>query len=64
MRLYGEDFVIDETIWIGHVVDDDLNSTARAVRHACGCCTFKLRDGLIVEENVWFQFDKLSTEPA
>jgi hypothetical protein len=21
MRLYGEDFVIDETIWIGHVVD-------------------------------------------
>src|SRR5262245_582709 len=21
MRLYGDDFIVDETIWIGHVVD-------------------------------------------
>ena len=64
MRLYGDDFVIDETIWIGHVVDtrpfrlDGKSGKARLrLLHV-----FKLSDGLIVKENVWFQFDELNTQ--
>ena len=64
MRLYGDDFVIDETIWIGHVVEgrpfrlDGKSGKARLrLLHV-----FKLSDGLIVKENVWFQFDELNTQ--
>ena len=64
MRLYGDDFVIDETIWIGHVVDgrpfklDGRSGKARLrLLHV-----FKLRDGLITKENVWFDFDELKRQ--
>jgi hypothetical protein len=63
-RLYGDDFVIDEMIWIGRVVNgrlfklDEKSGKARLrLLHV-----FKLRDGLIVKENVWFQFDELKTQ--
>jgi hypothetical protein len=40
MRLYGDDFLVDETIWIGHVVDGrPFNSTAGLARYASGFCT-------------------------
>lgn len=64
MRLYGDDFVIDETISIGQVVNgrpfklDGKSGKARLrLLHV-----FKLRDGLIAKENVWFQFDELKTQ--
>ena len=64
MRLYGDDFVIDETIWIGQVVNgrpfklDGKSGKARLrLLHV-----FKLRDGLIAKENVCFHFDELKTQ--
>ncbi|MGH2413324.1 MAG: nuclear transport factor 2 family protein [Microcystaceae cyanobacterium] len=64
MRLYGDDFLIDETIWIGHVVDgrpfrlDGKSGKARLrLLHI-----FKLRDGLIAKENLWFHFDDLKRQ--
>ncbi len=54
-RLYGEDFVIDETIWHGQVVDGrpflcDGRSGPASFRllHI-----FEFRDGRISRENVW-----------
>ena len=64
MRLYGDDFIIDETIWVGHVVDgrtfslEGRSGKARVrLLHV-----FKLRDGLIAKENVWFDFDDLARQ--
>lgn len=54
-RLYGEDFVVDETIWHGHVADGapflcDGKSGPVSFRllHI-----FNLRDGQITHEQVW-----------
>ena len=64
MRLYGDDFLIDETILIGQVVDgrpfrlDGMRGKARIrLLHV-----FKLRDGLIEKENVWFDFDEVKRQ--
>jgi hypothetical protein len=64
MRLYGDDFLIDETIWIGYVVDgrafrlEGRSGNARLrLLHV-----FKLRNGLIAKENVWFDFDDLKRQ--
>lgn len=64
MRLYGDDFVIDETIWIGHVVDgrpfklDGRSGKARVrLLHI-----FKMRNGLIAKESVWFDFDEIKRQ--
>ena len=64
MRLYGDDFVIDETLWFGQVLDgrpfklDGKSGKARLrLLHV-----FKLRDGLITKENVWFDFDDLKRQ--
>ena len=64
MRLYGDDFVIDETIWFGHVTDgrpfklDGKSGKARLrLLHV-----FKLRNGLIAKENVWFDLDDLKRQ--
>ena len=66
MRLYGDAFIIDETIWVGHVVDgrafrlDGRSGKARLrLLHV-----FRLRDGLIEKENVWFDFDDLKRQLA
>jgi ketosteroid isomerase-like protein len=54
-RLYGEDFVIDESIWHGHIADGrpflcDGKSGAVSFRilHV-----FEFKDGKISRENVW-----------
>jgi ketosteroid isomerase-like protein len=54
-RLYGEDFVVDETLWHGHVEDGgaflcDGKSGPVSFRllHV-----FNLRDGKITREQVW-----------
>lgn len=64
MRLYGDDFIIDETIWIGQIVDGRTFSlpgkSGRARLRLLH--VFKLRDGLIAKENVWFDFDKLKAQ--
>jgi hypothetical protein len=64
MRLYGDDCLIDETIWIGDILDgrafklDGKSGKARLrFLHV-----FKLRDGLIEKENVWFDFDGLKRQ--
>jgi predicted ester cyclase len=54
-RWYGPDFVVDETIWTGHIADGYFfglpgrsgNVTFRLLH------VFELRDGLIGRENVW-----------
>ena len=64
MRLYGEDFIIDETIWFGHVVDGrpfKLNGMSGKARLRL-LHVFKLRDGLITKENVWFDYDELRSQ--
>ena len=64
MRLYGDDFLIDETILIADVVDgrpfrlEGKRGKARLrLLHV-----FKLRGGLIVKENVWFDFDDVKRQ--
>jgi hypothetical protein len=61
MRLYGESFLVDETIWTGRVVDgrtfrlEGKSGKARIrLLHV-----FNLRDGLIFKENVWFDYNEL-----
>ena len=54
-RLYGEDFVIDEAVWHGHVADGRPflcagRSGPVSFRLLHG---FELRDGKISRENVW-----------
>ncbi len=66
MRLYGDDFLIDETVWIGHVLDGrpfKLDGRSGPVRLRL-LHVFKLRDGLIEKENVWFDFDGLERQLA
>jgi hypothetical protein len=54
-RWYGEDFVVDETLWTGRVED----GRAFGLPGRSGRVTFRilhvfeLRDGLISRENVW-----------
>lgn len=66
MRLYGDDFLIDETIWIGQVVDGrPFNLEGRSGKARIRLLhVFKLRDGLIAKENVWFDFDEIKRQLA
>jgi ketosteroid isomerase-like protein len=54
-RWYGEDFLVDETLWTGYVED----ARAFGLEGKSGHVTFRLlhvfelRDGLISKENVW-----------
>jgi ketosteroid isomerase-like protein len=64
MRLYGDDFLIDETIWIGQIIDGralGLDGRSGKVRLRL-LHVFKLRDGLITKENLWFDFDGLQRQ--
>ncbi len=66
MRLYGDDFLIDEAIWVGEVVDGrafKLDGKAGRVRLRL-LHVFQLRDGLIARENFWFDFDDLKRQLA
>ena len=62
MRVYGEDLIVDETILIGTVVDGRPFSLpgrrGEGVRVRL-LHVFKLRDGLIADEKVWFDADEL-----
>ena len=54
-RLYGEDFVVDEVIWHGHIADGrpflcDGKSGDVSFRMLH---VFDIRDGKITRENVW-----------
>jgi ketosteroid isomerase-like protein len=64
MRLFGDDFIIDEAIWVGHVVDGrTFRLDGRSGKaHLRLLHVFKLRDGLIAHENVWFDFDDLKSQ--
>jgi ketosteroid isomerase-like protein len=66
MRLYGDDFLIDETILIGQVVDGrPFNLKGRSGKARIRLLhVFKLRDGLIAKENVWFDFDEMKRQLA
>lgn len=64
MRLYGDNFLIDETIWIGQIVDGrpfKLDGKSGKVRLRL-LHVFRLQDGLILKENVWFDFDHLKRQ--
>jgi hypothetical protein len=61
-RLYGDNFLVDETIWLGRVLDgrafklDGKSGNARIrLLHV-----FTLRDGLIAKESLWFDRDALA----
>jgi ketosteroid isomerase-like protein len=58
MRLYGDDFIVDESILIGNVVDGrpfNLPGKSGYARVRL-LHVFQLRDGLIAKERVWFDF--------
>ena len=64
MRLYGENFIIDVTIWTGQVFNGrhftlDGRSGKASVRllHV-----FRLRGGKIELEQVWFDYDALKKQ--
>ena len=61
MRLYGEDFIVDESILIGDVVDGRPFNLPGRKGHARVRLlhVFTLRDGLIARERVWFDFDDM-----
>ncbi len=64
MRLYGDNFLVDEAIWIGQVVDGrpfKLDGSGGNVRLRI-LHVFLLRDGLIAKENFWFDFDDLKRQ--
>jgi ketosteroid isomerase-like protein len=66
MRLYGEDCVVDETLWFGEVHDGrafKLSGKSGKARIRL-LHVFKLRDGVIIKENVWFDFDNLKRQLA
>ena len=66
IRLYGDNFLVDETIWIGQVVDGrpfKLDGRDGKVRLRL-LHVFQLRDGLIAQENVWFDFNDLKRQLA
>jgi ketosteroid isomerase-like protein len=66
MRLYGDDFLVDETIWIGEIVDGrtfKLERRSGNVRIRL-LHVFHLRDGLIAKENVWFDRDEIERQVA
>ena len=61
MRLYGDDFIVDESILIGKVVDGrPFNLPGKSGEARVRLLhVFQLRDGLIAKERVWFDFDDM-----
>jgi len=61
MRLYGDDFIVDESILIGQVVDGRPFNLPGKSGHARVRLlhVFQLRDGLIANERVFFDFDEM-----
>ena len=61
MRLYGDGFLVDESILIGQVLDGRPFSLPGKSGHARVRLmhVFQLRDGLIANERVWFDFDEM-----
>jgi ketosteroid isomerase-like protein len=64
MRMYGDDFVIDVTLWHGQVVDGRpfglpgrRGPLSFRLLHV-----FQLRDGLITKENMWFDYDAVQSQ--
>jgi hypothetical protein len=61
MRLYGEDFIVDESILIGQVVDGrpfNLPGKSGPARVRL-LHVFQLQNGRIAKERVWFDFDEM-----
>ena len=53
-RYYGDDFMIDETMWTGHVVGQMLGAPGREGRASFRILhLLEFRDGKISRENVW-----------
>jgi ketosteroid isomerase-like protein len=54
-RLYGDDFVVDETVWHGHIADGrQFLCEGRSGRASFRLLhIFEFRDGKIARENVW-----------
>jgi predicted ester cyclase len=54
-RWYGEDFLVDESMWTGHVSDGKFFGLPGRSGHATFRLLhiFELRDGQISRENVW-----------
>jgi uncharacterized protein len=53
-RLYGDDFMIDETLWTGHVVGRALGAPGGEGRVSFRILhILEFRDGKISRENVW-----------
>lgn len=47
-RLYGDDFMVDETLWEGEMLDGKTGKGANRLLHV-----FTFRDGKIAHEQVW-----------
>jgi len=64
MRLYGDDFIVDESILIGRVVDGQPFNLPGKGGHARVRLlhVFQLRDGLIAKERVFFDFAELNRQ--
>jgi uncharacterized protein len=64
MRLYGVDFIVDESILIGQVVDGRPFNLAGKSGHAEVRLlhVFQLRNGRIAKERVWFDFADMSRQ--
>lgn len=53
-RYYGDSFMIDETLWTGHVVGEALGAPAGEGRASFRILhLLEFRDGKICRENVW-----------
>jgi steroid delta-isomerase-like uncharacterized protein len=53
-RLYGEDFVVDDTIWTARVVGEFMGMPGHGRRISIRVLhVFEFRGGLISRENVW-----------
>jgi hypothetical protein len=64
MRLYGDDFIVDESILIGEVVDGrpfNLPGKSGDARVRL-LHVFQLQNGRIAKERVWFDFDDMSNQ--
>ena len=65
MRVYGDDLIVDETILIGEVVDGRPFGLAgmrgKDVRVRL-LHIFKLKDGRIADEKVWFDADEMKRQ--
>ena len=61
MRLYGDDFIVDESILIGQVVDGRPFNLPGKTGHARVRLlhVFQLRNDRIAKERVWFDFDDM-----